>query len=121
MVLYSYVLRDSGSTASSAVVGSGVAMFHGWVYKHYFKVVSEDSKNLRVHCKLCGDCKTLLSAKNSTSNFKKHLNVVYKNVKLVAREVEKPENKRRRNVDIDDSESKRQCILTMNSIPAQKM
>ena len=115
------LLRDSGSTASSAIVGPALATFHGWVYKHYFKVVSEDSKNLRVHCKLCGGSKTLSSARNSTSNFKKHLNTVHKSVKLVAREVEKPENKRRRSVDTDDSEPKRQCTLTRNSIPAQKM
>ena len=115
------LLRDSGSTASSAIVGPAIATFHGWVYKHYFEVVSEDSKNLRVHCKLCGGSKTFSSARNSTSNFKKHLNAVHKSVKLVAREVEKPENKQRRSVDTDDSEPKRQCTLTRNSIPAQKM
>ena len=121
MVLYSYYIRDSGSTASSAIVGSALTTFHGWAYKHYFKIVSEDAKNLRVHCNLCGGSKTLSSARNSTSNFKKHLNTVHKSVKLVAREVEKPEKKRRRSVDTDDSELKRQCTLTRNSIPAQKM
>ena len=115
------LLWDSGSTAGSAVVGPALATFHGWVYKHYFKVASKDSKNLRVHCKLCGSSKTLSSVRNSTSNFKKHLNAVHKSVKLVAREVEKPENKQKRSVDTYDSEPKRQCTLTRNFIPAQKM
>ena len=46
------LVRDSDSASSSEVakVGPGVATFHGWMYKHYFQVVSEDSKNLRVRC-----------------------------------------------------------------------
>ena len=116
MVLYSYY-----EILAAQLVGPALATFHGWVYKHYFKVVSEDAKNLRVHCNLCGGSKTLSSARNSTSNFKKHLNTVHKSIKLVAREVEKPEKKRRRSVDTDDSEPKRPCTLTRNSIPAQDM
>ena len=96
------------------------------MYKHYFHVVSEDSKNLRVRCILCGGGKTLSSARNTTSNFKKHLTAIHKNVKLVAKEVDKPETeKRRKRSDTDDSEPKRQCtlpdVLARNSIPAQKM
>ena len=58
------ILQDSSTAATSAkvgVVGPGLATatFHGWVCKHYFKVVSEDSKNLRVHCTLRGGSKTL--------------------------------------------------------------
>lgn len=64
--------------------------------------------------------KTLSSARNTTSNFKKHLNAVHKNAKLVAKEVEKPDKKWQRS-DTDDSEPKRQCTLTRNQIPAQKM
>jgi len=117
------ILQDFSTTATSAKVGPGLATatFHGWVYKHYFKVASEDSKNLRVHCTLCGGSKTLSSARNSTSNFKKHLNTIHKSVKLVAKEVEKSEKKRRRSMGTDDNEPKRQCTLTRNSIPAQKM
>ena len=110
------LLRDSGSTASSAIVRPALATFHGLVYKHYFEVVGEDSKNLRVHCKLCGGSKTLLSARNSTSNFKKHLNTVHKSVKLVAREVNKPENKRRRSADTDDSEPKELHPCTKDAV-----
>ena len=44
------LLRDSGSVSISsttevAKVGPGVASFHGWIYKHYFQVISEDSKS----------------------------------------------------------------------------
>ena len=73
-----------------------------------------------MHCTLCGGSKTLSSARNTTSNFKRSLNAVHKNAKLVAKEVEKPDKKRQRN-DTDDSKPKRQCTLTRNQIPAQKM
>ena len=117
---------DSASSTEVAKAGPRVATFHGWMYKHYFHVVSEDSKNLRVRCILCGGGKTLSSARNTTSNFKKHLTAIHKNVKLVAKEVDKPETeKRRQRSDTDDSEPKRQCtlpdVLARNSIPAQKM
>ena len=88
------LLRDSGSVSTSSTTevvkkGPGVAeLLHfmgGYTYKHYFQVISEDFKNLRVHCTLCGHIKTLLSAKNTTFNFKKHFNAVDKNVKLVAK------------------------------------
>ena len=120
------LLQDSDSASSTEVVkaGPGVAKFHGWIYKHYFQVINEDSKNLRVRCILCGGNKTLSSARNTTSNFKKHLSSVHKNAKLVAKKVEKP-GKRWQRSDIDDNEPKRQCtlpdVLTRNSIPAQKM
>ena len=72
---------DSGSPSSShassgEVANTGTA-FHGWKYKHYFVLVNEDAKNLRVHCTLFVGNKTLLSAKNTTSNLKKHLNCVH--------------------------------------------
>ena len=96
------------------------------MYKHYFHVVSEDSKNLRVRCILCGGGKTLSSARNTTSNFKKYLTAIHKNVKLIAKEVDKPETEKRwQRSNTDDSEPKRQCtlpdVLARNSIPAQKM
>ena len=49
-----------------------------------------------MRCTLCGESKTLSSARNTTPNFKKHLNTVHKNAKLVAKEVEKPDKKRKR-------------------------
>jgi len=120
------LLRDSDSTSSSsssAKAIQGLAMFHGWAYKHYFHVVSKDSKNLWVCCTLCGGRKTLSSTRNTNSYFfRKHLNTVHKSVNLIAKEVEKPERKwQRSGMDTDDSEPKRQCTLTRNSIPAQKM
>ena len=85
------LLQDSDSASSTEVAkaGPGVATFHGRMYKHYFQVISEDSKNLRVRCILiCGGNKTLSSARNTTSNFKKHLSSVHKNAKLVAKSIE---------------------------------
>ena len=73
-----------------------------------------------MHCTFCGGSKTLLSARNITSNFKKHLNAVHKNAKLVAKEIEKPDKKQRRS-NTDDSEPKSQCTLTRNQIPSQKI
>ena len=89
---------DSGSSSSShspsgEVANTGTA-FHGWKYKHYFVLMSGDVKNLRVRCTLCVGNKTLSSAKNTTSNLKKHLNGIHKNTKLVAKEVEKPEKRK---------------------------
>ena len=46
--------QDSTSSAAAKVL-PGLAIFHGWVYKHYFKVINEDSKNLRLHCTLAKD------------------------------------------------------------------
>ena len=106
------LIRDSSST-EVAKAGPRVATFHGWMYKHYFHVVSEDSKNLRVHCILCGGGNTFSSTTNITSNFKERLTAVHKNTKLVAKEIEKPETEKRwRRSNTDDSEPKRfaRCI-----------
>ena len=123
---------DSGSPGSSHAssgeeANTGTA-FHGWKYKLYFFFVSEDAKNLRVRCTLCVGNKTLLSAKNTTSNFKKNLNGVHKNTVLVAKEVEKPEKRKWRNEtdgDCNDGEPKRQCtlptMLNRHSIPVDKL
>ena len=49
-------------------------MFYGWKYSHYFQIVEEGDKNLQARCTLCSLCKKpLLSALNTTSNLKKHL------------------------------------------------
>jgi len=82
---------SSYSTSTSAVGASGdvkTATFYGWKYSHYFEVVEEGEKNLQVHCILCvpSSQKTLSSAHNTTSNFKKHLDTVHKATKLVAKE-----------------------------------
>ena len=55
-------------------------------------------------------------------NFKKHLNMVNKTIKLVGKEVEEPDRKRQRSgMDTDNSKPKRRCTLTRNSIPAQNI
>ena len=82
---------SSSSTSTLAVGASGgvkMATFYGWKYTHHFEVVEEGEKNLRVCCTLCvpSSQKTLSSARNTTSNFKKHLDTVHKATKLVAKE-----------------------------------
>ena len=61
--------------------------FFGWKYCHYFTVVEEGEKNIKVRCSLCVGNKTLSCARNTTSNFKKHLTTVHKHITLVAKEV----------------------------------
>ena len=64
--------------------GSSMATFHKWKFSHYFVIVYESEKNLRVYCTLCPGNKTLLCA---TSNFTKHLETVHKHTVLVEKEV----------------------------------
>ena len=47
--------ESSPSTTSALNVSRGVktATFYGWKYNHYFVVVEEGEKNLRVRCTLC--------------------------------------------------------------------
>ena len=83
-----------GSSGEVASIGNtSTATFHGWKYKHYFVLLSENYKNLKVRCTLCSGNKTLSCARNTTSNFKKHLSAVHKNAVLVAKEVEQPEKR----------------------------
>ena len=50
-------------------------------------VIEEGEKNLRVRCTLCAPTqKTLSSAHNTTSNFKKLLDTIHKATKLVTKE-----------------------------------
>jgi len=59
----------------------------GWKYRHYFGVVEEGKSNLRAQCTLCpASIKPLLSARNTTSNFKKHIDTAHKMTALVAME-----------------------------------
>ena len=118
-----------GSSGEVASIGNtSTATFHGWKYKHYFVLLSENDKNLKVYCTLCSGNETLLCARNTTSNFKKHLSTVHKNAVLVAKEVEQPEKrKQRRDTDDHDNDSdpKRQCslpaILNRNFISVTEM
>ena len=84
------------------------------MYKQYFHVVSNDSKNVRVRCVLCGHIvvveKHFHLKEHTTSNFMKHLSAVHKNAKLVAKEAEKPEKRQRRR-NTDDNKPKRQLHI----------
>ena len=70
---------------------------------------------MRVHCTLCAPSqKTLWSARNTTSNFKKHLDTVHKATKLVGKEPAKETEKRSRGGAEDDDGppgAKQQCTL----------
>uniref|UniRef100_A0A8C5BHX1 BED-type domain-containing protein n=1 Tax=Gadus morhua TaxID=8049 RepID=A0A8C5BHX1_GADMO len=60
-----------------------------WRYAHYFELQSEkDKKNIVVKCNLCVGGKLLSTAKNSTSNLKKHLSSKHPSTKLVGRPAE---------------------------------
>ena len=81
--------NSSEMTGSSKVGGQGggvnVATFHQWKYSRYFVIVDKSEKNMRARCTLCSpSSKPLSCARNTTSNFKKHLDTVNKTVKLVA-------------------------------------
>ena len=77
------------ASSSTVTVNQGVktATFYGWKYSHYFVVVEEIDKNLRAHCTLCAPSqKTLSTARNTTSNLKKHLDTIHKTTKLVEKD-----------------------------------
>ena len=81
-------MKSSTDTLEEVQTASSSATFYGWKYKHYFVIVEEGEKNIRARCKLCAGKKTLSCAWNTTSNFKKQLEKVHKNVVLEAKEVE---------------------------------
>ena len=102
------------------------ATFHKWKYGHYFKVVEEGSKNIKVRCTLCPPNKTLSSARNTTSSFKAHLARVHKNVILVAKVVLQVNGKGKRKKVSDDqhseaSQPKKQCTLSSNGVPSTRL
>ena len=108
--------ENSSSAALALNVSQGVktATFYGWKYSHYFFVV-EGERNLRVCCTLCAPSqKTLLSACNTTSNFKKHLDTVHKVTKLIGKEPANGNGQKRSRDDAGDDDApkaKRQCTL----------
>lgn len=59
-----------------------------WKYVHYFQFVNEKEKNITVKCTLCVGEKLLSTAKNSTSNLKKHLASKHQSSTLVAKPAE---------------------------------
>ena len=106
--------ESSSSTTSALNVSRGVktATFYGWKYNHYFAVVKEGERNLRVRCTLCAPSqKTLSSARNTTSTFKKHLDTVHKATKFVGKEPVKEKRSRDDAEDDDEPTRKQQCTL----------
>ena len=54
-----------GSSGEVASIGdTSTVTFHGWKYKHYFVLLSENDKNLKVRCTLCSGNKILSCARN---------------------------------------------------------
>ena len=82
-----------GSSSNNEAI---TATFHGWKYNHYFKVIEDGTKNIRLCCTSCPGNKTLFSARNTTSNFKTHLARVHQNMVLVAKEVVQANGKGKR-------------------------
>ncbi|CAJ1087669.1 chromosome alignment-maintaining phosphoprotein 1-like isoform X2 [Xyrichtys novacula] len=67
--------------------------FVSWKYSHYFEFFGEKNQNnILVKCKLCLEDKILSTAKNSTSNLKKHLQARHSSVTLEARSTEGEED-----------------------------
>ena len=72
---------SSGSISQREIEGVKTATFYQWKYSHYFVVVEEGVKNMRARCTLCApSSKPLSSARNTTSNLKKHLETVHKTI-----------------------------------------
>ena len=94
--------------------GVKTATFYGWKYNHYFVVVEEGAKNLRVRCTLCAPSqKTLSSARNTTSNLKKHLDTIHKATKLVEKEPAATEKRSRDGTEDEGAPAtKRQCTFS---------
>jgi len=109
-------------SASHAGNKGGVkeATFYNWKYRQYFKVVEEGDKNLRARCTLCSDsAKPLSCARNTTSNFKKHLDSVHKTTSLIA--ILPQTTKRKRSEDDEGNQAKRQATLERRAISSEEI
>ena len=116
---------SSGSASNDRT--EGIVTFHQWKYSHYIMVVEEGDKNMRARCTLCSDSsKPLSCARNTSSNFKKYLDTVHKNVNLVAVIPEGAEGRRcgkcKRTKEDDEYEmhrdTKRRSMLQRKVSPA---
>ena len=81
-----------------------------------------------MRCTLCPDNKTLFSARNTTSNFKTHLDRVHKTLKLVAKESPQANLRGPKRKKVSDeqqsaegSQSKKQCTLSNNNVPSTRL
>ena len=107
---------SDSSAVSRSSKGVKQATFYCWKYRHYFEVVDEGDKNLKARCTLCSpSAKPLSCARNTTSNFKKHLDSVHKTVNLVAIFPESTKRKRPAG-DNGDNMSKRQATLDRRGV-----
>ena len=106
-------LQESDGSSCSATTEEKQATFYQWKLRHYFTVVEEGDKNMRVQCKLCApSSKTLSSARNTTSNLKKDLNTVRKMTTLVAITPGKTGKRKLDSVDEEQQiQAKKQCTL----------
>ena len=79
---------------------------------------------MRVQCKLCAPAtKTLSSARNTTSNLRKHLTTVHKSTQLVPTDEDK--TKKRKSLEGDDESErqsrKKQCTLSSGSLSQPRL
>ena len=123
VVIVASQASDSSSSNTGTRTSKGVkeATLYHWKYSHYFKVVEEGDKNLRARCTLCSaSAKPLSCARNTTSNFKKHLDSVHKTVNLVAI---LPETVKRKRSAEDDggNEAKRQATLDKRGVSSEEV
>ena len=131
MLVLAFVHVHVGEMESTVTANQGVktATFYGWKYSHYFVVVGESDKNLRAHCTLCAPSqKTLSTARNTTSNFKKHLDTIHKTTKLIEKDPGSQKRLRDANSGGDrgdgtrTSQTKQQCtIVGKSSMSATKL
>lgn len=116
--------RCEANGSTSASQGVRVATFYHWKYHHYFEVVEEGEKNLKARCILCSaSAKPLSCTRNTTSNFKKHLDNVHKTENLVAI---LPEERvgvkcKRSAADNGDKVPKKQAILQRRSMSLREV
>ena len=106
-------LQESDGSGCSAITEEKQATFYQWKLRHYFTVVEEGDKNMRLQCKLCApSSKTLSSAHNTTSNLKKHLNTVHKTTTLVPITPGKTGKRKLDSVDKEQwVQAKKKCTL----------
>ena len=120
VVVVASQMVEETSLISMEYSTSGNATIYGWKYCHYFVVVEETDKTLRIKCTLCpAHKKPLSTAHNTTSNLKKHLKTVHKTTSLKEKDHDGDESrKRRRNSEdfVEPSHQKRQRVLSNKSM-----
>uniref|UniRef100_H3A5J1 BED-type domain-containing protein n=1 Tax=Latimeria chalumnae TaxID=7897 RepID=H3A5J1_LATCH len=89
-------------------------MFDSWKYKHYFELKKIHGKNITVICLLCKPMlREYSTAKNSTSNLKKHLDNIHKTAELVTR-LDTQQSLKRPHCDDEDNDDDDDIPLAAN-------